>query len=198
MNTIQEIREIKKKIYFLIRRVGTGNNTLEGLSDVDIYEPSNNEILKYNSSTQLWENGTGSGSGTVTTVSVVSANGLAGTVANATTTPAITLSTSITGILKGNGTAISAAAAGTDYEAAITTLPIAKGGTNSGTALSNNRVMKSSSGAIVEAAAITASMILQSDGNGIPTHTSLTETILSKANKKAKLAFITSNYLNTR
>jgi hypothetical protein len=51
----------------------------------------------------------GGGSGTVTTVSVVSANGLAGTVANPTTTPAITLSTSITGMLKGNGTAISAA-----------------------------------------------------------------------------------------
>jgi len=49
------------------------------------------------------------GTGTVTTVSVVSANGLAGTVADATTTPAITLSTSITGILSGNGTAISAA-----------------------------------------------------------------------------------------
>lgn len=57
------------------------------------------------------------GSGTVTTVSVVSANGLAGSVANATTTPAITLSTSITGVLKGNGTAISAATAGTDYVA---------------------------------------------------------------------------------
>jgi len=55
------------------------------------------------------------GVGTVTTVSVVSANGLAGTVANATTTPAITLTTSITGILKGNGTAISAATADTDY-----------------------------------------------------------------------------------
>lgn len=57
------------------------------------------------------------GSGTVTTVSVVSANGLAGSVANATSTPAITLSTSITGVLKGNGTAISAASAGTDYVA---------------------------------------------------------------------------------
>lgn len=57
------------------------------------------------------------GSGTVTTVSVVSANGLAGSVANASTTPAITLSTSITGVLKGNGTAISAATAGTDYVA---------------------------------------------------------------------------------
>jgi hypothetical protein len=57
------------------------------------------------------------GSGTVTSVSVVSANGLAGTVANATSTPAITLSTSITGVLKGDGTALSAATAGTDYVA---------------------------------------------------------------------------------
>ena len=56
-----------------------------------------------------------SGSGTVTSVSVVSANGFAGTVATATSTPAITVSTSITGVLKGNGTAISAATAGTDY-----------------------------------------------------------------------------------
>ena len=55
------------------------------------------------------------GGGTVTSVSVVSANGLAGTVATATSTPAITLSTSVTGLLKGNGTAISAATAGTDY-----------------------------------------------------------------------------------
>ena len=53
--------------------------------------------------------------GTVTSVSVVSANGLAGTVATATTTPAITLSTTVTGLLKGNGTAISAATSGTDY-----------------------------------------------------------------------------------
>jgi len=54
-------------------------------------------------------------SGTVTSVSVVSANGFAGTVATATTTPAITISTTITGVLKGNGTAISAAVPNTDY-----------------------------------------------------------------------------------
>ena len=54
-------------------------------------------------------------SGTVTSVSVVSANGFAGTVATATTTPAITLTTSVTGVLKGNGTAISAAVVNTDY-----------------------------------------------------------------------------------
>jgi hypothetical protein len=55
------------------------------------------------------------GTGTITSVSVVSANGFAGTVATATTTPAITLTTTITGLLKGNGTAISAAVANTDY-----------------------------------------------------------------------------------
>lgn len=62
----------------------------------------------------------GGGSGTVSSVSVVSANGFAGTVATATTTPAITISTTITGILKGNGTAISAAVSNTDYQAPIT------------------------------------------------------------------------------
>jgi len=62
----------------------------------------------------------GGGGGTVTSVSVASANGFAGTVANATSTPAITVSTSITGVLKGNGTAISAAIANTDYQSPIT------------------------------------------------------------------------------
>lgn len=56
-------------------------------------------------------------SGTVTSVSVVSANGFGGSVATATTTPAITLTTSLTGLLKGNGTSMSAATAGTDYVA---------------------------------------------------------------------------------
>jgi hypothetical protein len=57
-------------------------------------------------------------SGTVTSVSVVSANGFAGTVANATTTPAITISTSITGVLSGNGTAISGSAI-TQYDVLV-------------------------------------------------------------------------------
>jgi hypothetical protein len=64
--------------------------------------------------------GGGGGSGTVTTVSVASANGFQGTVSNATTTPAISVGTSVTGVLKGNGTAVSAATAGTDYQAPIT------------------------------------------------------------------------------
>jgi len=61
-----------------------------------------------------------SGTGTVQSVSVSSANGLAGTVANSTTTPNITLSTTVTGVLKGNGTAISAATVNTDYQSPIT------------------------------------------------------------------------------
>ena len=73
--------------------------------------------------------------GTVSTVSVVSANGFAGSVANATTTPAITLTTSISGVLKGNGTAISAATAGTDYLAPPSGTSILKA--NSGGALAN-------------------------------------------------------------
>lgn len=70
--------------------------------------------------------------GTVTSVSVVSANGLAGTVATATTTPAITLSTTITGLLKGNGTAISAAASGTDYAPATSGTSILYGNGSGG------------------------------------------------------------------
>jgi len=73
--------------------------------------------------------------GTVSTVSVVSANGLAGTVATAGTTPAITLSTTVNGLVKGNATALSAAVAGTDYmtpaNVSAAYLPLA-GGTLSG------------------------------------------------------------------
>jgi hypothetical protein len=61
--------------------------------------------------------------GTVTAVSVASANGLAGT-SSGGTTPALTLSTSVTGVLKGNGTAISAAVVNTDYFAP--SVPITK------------------------------------------------------------------------
>ena len=57
--------------------------------------------------------------GTVTAVSVTSANGFTGT-SSGGATPALTLTTSINGVLKGNGTAISAATAGTDYAAIAT------------------------------------------------------------------------------
>jgi len=70
--------------------------------------------------------------GTVTSVSVVSANGFAGTVANATTTPAITLTTSISGILYGNGTAVAATtvSAPLSYSAGTLSITQANGSTN--------------------------------------------------------------------
>ena len=75
--------------------------------------PSNGQVLTATGSTAAtWQT---PAVGTVTSVSVVSANGFTGTVATATTTPAITVTTSITGVLKGNGTAVSAATSGTDY-----------------------------------------------------------------------------------
>ena len=66
-----------------------------------------------------WTTFNNKGSGTVTAVSVVSANGFTGS-SSGGATPALTLTTSITGMLKGNGTAISAGTAGTDYVAPAT------------------------------------------------------------------------------
>jgi len=59
------------------------------------------------------------GNGTVTSLSVASANGFAGTVATATTTPAITLTTSVTGIIKGNSGGLFAAVANTDFQSPV-------------------------------------------------------------------------------
>jgi hypothetical protein len=51
------------------------------------------------------------------------------------------------------------------------TLPIARGGTNSATALNNNRVMISSGGAIVENAALTANLPVYTNASGLLTTT---------------------------
>ena len=62
----------------------------------------------------VWANA-GAGLGTVTNVGVATGNGFSGTVLNPTATPNITIGTSVTGLLKGNGTGVVAATAGTDY-----------------------------------------------------------------------------------
>lgn len=118
------------------------------------------------------------GSGTVTSVSVVTANGFAGSVADPTTTPAITLSTTVTGIVKGNGTALSAASAGTDYVApgAITT---------SGLTVATDRLLgrdTTGTGAIEE---ITIGSGLQLTGGALSTTggTGIVETVVGTANR---------------
>jgi hypothetical protein len=85
--------------------------------------PSTGATVTYNTGTGVssWAAGTG----TVTAVSVASANGFTGT-SSGGATPALTLTTSITGVLKGNGTAISAAVGGTDFQTAQSVTGIVK------------------------------------------------------------------------
>jgi len=114
------------------------------------------QFLKSNgASVPTWVNG-----GTVTTASVVSANGFAGTVADASTTPAITVSTSVTGVLKGNGTAISAATAGTDYV------------TPTGTETLTNKTIAYGSNTLTDVVGVTATQTLTNK-----TFTGYTETV---------------------
>lgn len=61
------------------------------------------------------------GVGTVTAVSVATANGFTGT-SSGGATPALTITTSVNGMVKGNGTALTAASAGTDYSAGTAAL----------------------------------------------------------------------------
>jgi hypothetical protein len=84
--------------------VPVGGNLIPGelalnINDGKLYfKNSSNVVTLLASSTNV---------GTVQSVSVVTANGFSGTVTSPTITPAITINTTITGILSGNGTAIS-------------------------------------------------------------------------------------------
>jgi hypothetical protein len=133
--------DVAEKIKVITNGGGTSQSVLDSIaslqSQIDTLIPSqtgnNGKYLTTNGTATSWASISGGGS--VTSTSVVSANGFAGTVANATTTPAITVSTSITGVLKGNGTAISAATSGTDYSAGTSALAtgILKSTTTTGT-----------------------------------------------------------------
>jgi hypothetical protein len=86
----------------------------------------------------------GTGGGTVTSVSVASANGFSGTVANSTTTPAITIQTSLgAGVLKSNGSNAIALAATSDIVAGLVTRETPSGtinGSNTSFTLANTPV----------------------------------------------------------
>lgn len=134
----------------------TTKGDLVGYSTVNARVPvgTDGQVLQADSTQALGVKWAAASSGTVTSVaaSVPAFLSVAGSPITTSGTLAITLS----------GTA----------------LPIANGGTNSTAALSNNRVMQSSGGAIVEAAAITANRALISDANGIPTQSATTATEL--------------------
>lgn len=121
-------------------------------------------------------------SGTVTSVSVVSANGMAGTVATATTTPAITLSTTVAGIVKGNGTALSAATSGTDYTGGTVTGPI---GISSNTSTITAQTGTGTTFAMNTAPTFATSVTLGTDAHLISTGTAPTTTVNANAGTSA-------------
>jgi hypothetical protein len=103
-------------------QTASGNKTLNGTIDVTggvlkaATQASSDNSTKV--ATTAYVKSQGYGPGTVTTLSVVSANGFAGTVANDTSTPAITITTSATGLLKGSSGSL-AAASGSDINTAF-------------------------------------------------------------------------------
>ncbi len=133
--------------------------------------PEAGQVLGWDGEETEWvaDSGGGGGSGTVTSVAVESANGFAGTVADSTTTPQVTLKTTVNGLLKGNSTTgvVSAATAGTDYVtptgsgAALTGITAAQVGADASgaaaTAQSNAETYAAAQAAAAQAAAEAAS-----------------------------------------
>jgi hypothetical protein len=90
---------------------GTGQTTANAALNALLPSQTGNagDILSTNGTNTSWI--PAGGTGTVTSVSVATTNGFAGTVATPSTTPVITVETTVSGILFGNGTAVSAATA---------------------------------------------------------------------------------------
>jgi len=106
---------------YIVINAGTGSIVLRGAGPTTGVTIVSGEkcLAAWNGSDFVKIATSATATGTVTAVSVASANGFAGS-SSGGATPALTLSTSITGVLKGNGTALSAATAGTDYVASGT------------------------------------------------------------------------------
>lgn len=97
LNTLSKVLDFSViKNFPDIKKGGYGIGYLKDASDVSITNLLNNQVLKWNSTTNRWENATDTaGTGTVTNVSALtlgtSGTDLSSTVANPTTTPVITL-----------------------------------------------------------------------------------------------------------
>lgn len=115
------IAPARSKGYFVVNQSDAAV-VLKGASTTGISIPTNKSALVVWNGSDFVTAVSPSSSGTVTTLSVVSANGFTGTVANPTSAPAITLTTSISGMLKGSASALVAATSGTDFSAGTSAL----------------------------------------------------------------------------
>jgi hypothetical protein len=89
--------------------------------------------------------------------------------------------TGVTSIIAGTGISVSGAT-GDVTVSLVTPVAIASGGTNSTTALSNNRIMVSAGGAIVEAAALTNGQLLIGSTGAAPVAAAITDGAGNTAN----------------
>jgi hypothetical protein len=107
------------------------------------------------------------GSGSVSTVSVVATHGFSGVVANPTSTPAITLSTTVTGIIKGS--------AGSLVAASVSDFPILNQNTTGNAATASNllggvvgSIAYQTSVDVTSFIAPVANAVLITNGSGVP------------------------------
>jgi len=139
---------------------------------LQIYNTSTDQINFYDGASWLALGVSGSG-----VTSVTSANGDI-SVASGTTAPQLTLNSATAGGAGSENKIAKLNASGVLNESLIPSLnatkigsgviSVSQGGTNSSSALSNNRVMVSSGGAIAELALITANNALVSNSSGLP------------------------------
>lgn len=147
--------------------------------------------------------------GTVTSVSVATANGFAGT-SSGGATPALTLTTTITGILQGNGTAISAATTtgtgnvvlsdsptltGTIVAAALTLstpLGVASGGTGASSLTAHALLIGNGTSPITQLAAVATGSLLASAGTTADPAYSTTPTLGVNGTTAGTLSLATS------
>lgn len=110
------------------------------------------------------------GTGTVTDVSVVNANGFNGSVATSTSTPALTIELdSLNGVLKGTGTAIAAATAGTGGDYISPGQITQTSGAGSGLTMASGSLLgrTTASAGVIEAISVNSSLTLAATTLGL-------------------------------
>lgn len=117
---------------------GAATNTAALTNLLPVQTGNANKFLQTNGTSTSWV--AAGGTGTVTSFGFSAANGFTGTVATPGTTPALTLGTTLNGLLRGNGTGLTTGTANLETEV-TGTLPFANGGTGLNTVGANGTVL---------------------------------------------------------